>query len=69
MELALCVAKYIAVTWTSDSPVLINRWYSEMNGCIPLEKNYILSQKTIQYLLENRQPYLKHVSTSSMLSD
>ena len=39
MEMALCVArKCITLTWTSDSPLLIDRWSLEMNSCIPLEK-------------------------------
>jgi len=48
IEVALCVAKKcIAVSWKSDSPLLIDRWSVEMNSCIPLEKNHLLSQKTI----------------------
>ena len=37
--MALGVArKCIAITWKSDSPVPIARWFSEMNSCVPLEK-------------------------------
>lgn len=60
-HLYIVVQVYIAVTWTSVSPVLINKRYSWDEWL--LKKNYILSQKTIEYLLENRQPYLNHVST------
>ena len=39
VEVALGVArKCIAITWKSDSPVPIARWFSEMNSCVPLEK-------------------------------
>ena len=37
--MALGVArKCIAITWKSDSPVAIARWFSEINSCVPLEK-------------------------------
>ena len=63
IEIALTVTKKcIAVSWKSDSPLLIDRWSVEMNSCIPLEKNHLLSQKTIWHLFENLaaiiRPYL-----------
>ena len=37
--MALGVArKCIAITWKSDFPVPIARWFSEMNSRVPLEK-------------------------------
>ena len=39
VEVALGVArKCIAITWKSDSPVAIAKWFSEINSCVPLEK-------------------------------
>lgn len=54
MKVALCVAKKcIAVSWKSDSPLFYCQVVFEMKSCIPLERNHILSQKTIQHFFEN----------------
>lgn len=48
-QLALCVAKKcLVVSWKSDSSILTDGWLVEIKSRIPLEKNRISSQKTIQ---------------------
>lgn len=65
MEVALCVAKKcIAVSWKSDSPLLIDRWSFEMNSCIPLEKITYCLRKRYNTFLKIWQPYLDHIGTS-----
>lgn len=63
IENALCVAKKcIMVSWKFYSPLRNDRWLFEMNSCIALDKNHILSQKTVRHLFENMaaicRPYL-----------
>lgn len=39
LEIAPTVARNcIAITWKSDSPLLITKWYSDMNSCVPIEQ-------------------------------
>ena len=60
-----CVAKKcIAVSWKSDSTLLIDRWSVEMNSCIPLEKITYCLRKCYNTFLKIWQPYLDHIGTS-----
>ena len=63
IDIALCVArKCIAITWKSDSPLLIDRWTSEMNSCIPLEKITYNLRKRYQTFIKIWQPYLDYIA-------
>lgn len=45
-EILLIIAKKcIAIKWKSDTVIPINLWLSEVNNCVPLEKNNILVKK------------------------
>lgn len=66
MDIALCVArKCIAVTWKSDSPLLIDRWSSEMNSCVPLEKVTYNLRRSNKTFLKIWQPYLDYIDHST----
>lgn len=62
LEIALAVAKKnIAVTWKSDSPLHLTKWYTEMNRCIPLEKITYSLRKSYKTFVKIWQPYLDYV--------
>jgi len=64
VEISSCVArKCIAMTWKSDSPTLMDRWYVEINSCIPLEKITYSLRKRYKLFLNIWQPYLEYMDT------
>lgn len=65
VEIALCVArKCLTVTWKSDSYLHIDRWSSEINSCIPLEKITYSLRKGYGTFLKIWQPYLEFIDAS-----
>ncbi len=65
LKIALAVArKCIAVTWKSDSPLPLTKWYTEMNSCVPLEKITYTLRKSYKFFVKIWQPYLNCVGTT-----
>lgn len=70
LRIALAVArKCIAVSWKSDSPLSITKWYLEMNRCVPLEKITFSLRKRYNTFIEIWQPYLEYVDNVKLKWD
>lgn len=63
IQIALSVAKKcIAISWKSDSLLVVNRWSSELNSCIPMEKITYSVKKQHHKFLKIWQPYLDYIN-------
>lgn len=70
LEMALAVArKCITVSWKSDSPLFITKWYLEMNRLMPLEKITYSLRKGYHTFIKIWQPYLDYLDNVILVCD